>query len=263
MNRQHIDTTLTFHSIYIEELALSFDYVTGTNVVHKFPLHIHESLCIGLITKGTRNIILPEKTETINRNELFVINQNQPHAITQTEPHDYIVITVKGLADTISFHNNIKSDIGVDLFLRLFNTIKNGDTVSLPEKWHSLYEYLMKTHKLSETSDKDKCLVCKSLEFIQTNYQNQIQIKDIASHVCMSTFHFCRLFKQKTGLSPRNYLKQYRLSQSYKRLKHEIPVFDTAIETGFYDSSHFIKTFYAYMAVSPGIYQKSVTKKLF
>ena len=240
---------------------MSFDYVTGTNVVHKFPLHIHESLCIGLITKGKRTLILSGKMETINRNELFVINKNQPHTIIQTEPHDYIVITIKGLSDSITFCNIIKAKTGVDLFLMLFNTLRHEEKVSIPEKWNRLYEYLIHTYSQPESSDSDKNFICNSLAYIQTNYQNQIQIKDIASHVCMSTFHFCRLFKQSTGLSPHNYLKQYRLSQSYKRLKHKTPVFDTAIETGFYDSSHFIKTFHSYMAVSPGKYQESVTKK--
>ena len=88
MNLNNNSKNLAFHSIYNEELALNFDYVTGINIAHKFPLHIHESLCIGLITKGKRNIILSGKTETINQGEIFVINKNQPHSINQTEPHD-------------------------------------------------------------------------------------------------------------------------------------------------------------------------------
>ena len=257
-----ITKNLAFHSIYNEELELNFDYVAGINVAHKFPLHIHESLCIGLITKGDRDIVLSGKKVTIHQGEIFVINKNQPHAISQTEQHDYIVITIKGLPDIIPFHNIIKSDICVDLFLQLFSSLKNGETDTLPEKWNNLYKHLSDTHNnLPASPDSDEAFIMKSIEYIKHNYRNQIQIKDIASHVCMSTFHFCRLFKQSTGLSPHNYLKQYRLSQSYKRLKHKTPVFDTAIETGFYDSSHFIKTFHSYMAVSPGKYQESVTKK--
>ena len=261
MNLKNIDKKLAFHSIYNEELELNFDYVTGIDVAHIFPLHIHESLCIGLITKGIRNIILSGKEKIINRNEIFVINKNQPHTIRQTEPHDYIVITIKGLKDAISFHNIIRSDMCVYLFLELFNALKNGESDSLPEKWNNLYGYLANSYKLPASSDVNIGFIRKSLEFIHNNYRQQIQIKDIASHACMSTFHFCRLFKKITGLTPHNYLKQYRLSQSYKSLRHKTPVFDTAIETGFYDSSHFIRTFHSYMAVSPKEYQESVTKQ--
>ena len=82
MNVQNNNNTenLAFYSMYHDELALKFDCVVGNNVSHKFPLHIHESLCIGLITKGERNIILQDKTETIHQNEIFVINKNQPQA---------------------------------------------------------------------------------------------------------------------------------------------------------------------------------------
>jgi AraC family transcriptional regulator len=99
------------------------------------------------------------------------------------------------------------------------------------------------------------------LDYIKINYQNPISIEDIAQHAYLSTYHFSRLFKQLTGLSPHNYLKQYRLSQSYRHLQGNTSVFDTAIKTGFYDSSHFIKTFYSYMAVSPKAYQDSVIRK--
>ena len=259
--RNNNNTKLTFHSLYNEELALNFDCVVGINVAHRFPLHIHESLCIGLITNGERNITLSGKTETLHQGEMFVINKNQPHAISQTEPHDYIAITIKGLSGTTSFCNTIKSDICADLFLRLFDAIKNGEDASLPENWKNLYKNLTDMHTLPASPDIDEVFIRKALEFIHNNYRHQIQIKDIASHACMSTFHFCRLFKKITGLTPHNYLKQYRLSQSYKSLRHKTPVFDTAIETGFYDSSHFIRTFHSYMAVSPKEYQESVTKQ--
>ena len=253
---------LDFYSAYHDELALKYGCVVGSNVIHTFPLHIHESLCIGLITKGERNIIWSDKAETIHRNEIFIINKNQPHAINQIEPHDYVAITISGLSDNTSYENIIKSSRCADLFCKLFDVIKKGEFAFLSEKWNNLYQYLIETHKLSTLlTVNDDFFIKKSLEYIQANYQSQISVNDIAVHACMSTYHFCRLFKQMTGLSPHNYLKQYRLSRSYKYLQQNTPVFDTAIETGFYDSSHFIKTFHSYMAVSPKKYQESVTKQ--
>ena len=263
MNIQYTNNTdsLAFYSMYHNELALKFDCVVGKDVLHKFPLHIHESLCIGLITKGERNIIWTDKAEAIRQNEIFVINKNQPHAINHVEPHDYIAITINGLSDSVSFRSIIKSDKCIYLFLQLFDAIRNGERTVLSEKWNNLYQYLIGTHRLSGSITARQDSIQRSLEYIQANYQNQISVKDIAAHAFMSTYHFCRLFKQITGLSPHNYLKQYRLSRSYKRLKQNKTVFDTAIETGFYDSSHFIKTFHSYMAVSPKKYQQSVTKQ--
>jgi Transcriptional regulator containing an amidase domain and an AraC-type DNA-binding HTH domain len=251
---------LAFHSVYDEKLALKFDCVIGSDVHHNFPMHIHDSLCIGLICKGKRVFVLPGKLETVNQNEIFIINRNQPHAISRTDPHDYIVINVKGNLYDAVFENVIKSDICLELFLQLFQAIKENNTSNLSIKWGELYKHLISAYKISDCLTNNEVFIQKAYEYIQANYQQQISVSDIATNACMSTFHFCRLFKQLTGLSPHNYLRQYRLSRSYKHLQSNMPVFDTAIETGFYDSSHFIKTFHSYMAVSPKEYQASVTK---
>ena len=254
-------SNLAFNSVYDEKLALKFDCVIGSDVCHNFPMHVHDSLCIGLICKGKRCFILPGKSETVNQNELFVINRNQPHAISRTTPHDYIVINVKGNLYDAVFGNVIKSDICLDLFLQFFQALKEKDLNRLFEKWEKLYKHLIMAHKTSDCLTNNEVFIQKAYEYIQANYQQQISVNDIAANACMSTYHFSRLFKQLTGLSPHNYLRQYRLSRSYKHLQNNTSVFDTAIVTGFYDSSHFIKTFHSYMAVSPKEYQASVTKQ--
>lgn len=254
------NSNFAFRSVYNEELALRFDCVIANDVHHHFPIHIHDSLCIGFISKGKRNIIWLDKTVTINQNEIFVINKNQPHAITQAEPHDYIAITVKGKLDNDIFENIINTNICRDLFLQLFCTLRNNSS-DLSENWQNLYAYLSEVHRLSDSLTIQEDFIRKSLEYIHLNYQQQISVEDIAIHACISTYHFCRLFKELMGLSPHNFLRQYRLSQSYKHLRNNTPVFDTAIEIGFYDSSHFIKTFHSYMAVSPKKYQESITKQ--
>ena len=254
-------SSIAFHPVYDEKSALKFECVTGSDVHHNFPMHIHDSLCIGLICKGKRDFILPGKSLTVNQNELFIINRNQPHAISRTKPHDYIVINIKGIINDAVFENVIKSDVCLELFLQLFQTLREKDVSCLSEKWKQLYEHLIMAHKTSDCLTINDVFIRKAYEYIQANYQQQISVNDIAANACMSTYHFCRLFKQLTGLSPHSYLRQYRLSRSYKHLQNNTSVFDTAIETGFYDSSHFIKTFHSYMVVSPKEYQASVTKQ--
>lgn len=252
-----------FYSFSCKKFELRFDCVVGENVTHNFPLHIHDSLCIGMITKGQRVLILSENIEIINSNEVFIINRNQPHAITQEEPHDYIAITIKGkgLSNVPLFQNIISADICVSLFLQLYHELKKGYIENILPAWIRLCQYLTDTYRINSTLYPKDNLIRKSIEYIQTNYQSPISVNDIANQACMSTYHFCRLFKQLTGLSPHNYLKQHRLSRSYGCLQQNTPVFDTAIETGFYDSSHFIKTFQTYMAVTPKEYQESIIKQ--
>ncbi|MDR2038449.1 MAG: AraC family transcriptional regulator [Bacteroidales bacterium] len=254
---------MIFYSVCSEALALKFDAVVGNDVSHKFPVHIHDSLCIGLITKGQRNMVLSGVPRIIRQQEIFVIRRYQSHAIDQMTPHDYIAITVKGEnLNNCAFDNVIASDTCIDLFLQLFDAIKDHEVHKLSGKWLRFYQYLVDTHGISSGNFPfDEGFIKKTMEYIHDHYSSQISVKDMAAHACMSTYHFCRLFKKITGLSPHNYLRQYRLSNSYRSLQQKNPVFDTAIETGFYDSSHFIRTFQAYMAVSPKEYQESVTRQ--
>jgi AraC family transcriptional regulator len=41
----------------------------------------------------------------------------------------------------------------------------------------------------------------------------------LASDSGLSRFHFCRAFKESTGLSPHNWLRQYRLEQAMTMLR--------------------------------------------
>jgi len=221
---------LSFYSTYSEKSALKFDCVIGNNVSHKFPLHIHDSLCIGLVTKGQRNIAWSDKSEVINQGEMFIVNRNQPHAINQLKPHDYIAITVKGVSKDRTFKNIINSDACVALFHQLLYAIKDNTPDFTLQKWEDLYEYLSQKHESSLTLMHDEDFMRKASEYMKNNYQHSISVDDIAKYVCMSTSHFCRSFKRLTGLSPHSYLRQYRLSQSYKCLQQNTPIFDTAIE---------------------------------
>lgn len=215
-----------------------------------------------MITRGKRVLILSENSEIIHVNEIFIINRNQPHAISNEEPHDYIAITIKGKGLSNALYQNIiNTHISVSLFLQLYHELKEGNTETILAAWNHLYQYLTEIHQIHLFSSPNEDFINGAIEYIQTNYQRTILVDDIAKHACMSTYHFCRLFKRLTGLSPHSYLKQYRLSRSYRCLQQNTPVFDTAIETGFYDSSHFIKAFQAYMAVSPKEYQEAIIKQ--
>lgn len=217
---------------------------------------------MGLVMKGQRVLTFSDNTEIIHPDEMFVINRNQPHAICRNEPHDYVAIAIKGKGlSNVLFQNMVNTDVSVNLFLQLYNELKAGCAEKILSAWYRLYQYLIDTHAIYSTLFPKGDFVRKSIEYMQANYQHPILVNDIADHVCMSTYHFCRSFKQLTGLSPHNYLKQYRLSRSYGYLQQNTPVFDTAIETGFYDSSHFIKVFQTYMGVSPKEYQESVIKQ--
>lgn len=254
--RSYID----FFSCKDNTSGMCIDCVIGSNVNHNFPTHIHDSICIGLITKGKRYLTLSGNTEVFREGEMFVINKNEPHSIRQDYPHDYIAITAKGMDSDINLNNRIDSNLCRALFLNVFLSIGENNIDKIIDSWNQLYQHLIENEKSDEILSDNMGILIKSLSYIQNHYQEPIKVDDIAQSGAVSKFHFSRLFKDLTGLSPHNYLIQYRLRKSYNQLKSDSSVFDVAVNSGFYDSSHFIKLFYEHMAVSPKEYQDSIKK---
>jgi AraC-like DNA-binding protein/mannose-6-phosphate isomerase-like protein (cupin superfamily) len=251
---------LVFHNVTDSAKNIHFESVIGKDVSHEFPFHVHHSLCIGLITKGMRRIVFPENEVCIREGELFVINPLQPHAIQQRHPHDYAIITVKGLSDCPIFNRHIQSVQCKRLFVNLLDAIRHHETKELSAHWDRLFASLCRYQGNKIRSTGTNTVIEKTMIYIAANYQNPITVSDIAKYNCMSVFHYCRIFKLMTGISPHKYLIQYRLSMSRKYLQEEKMIFDAAIDSGFYDSSHFIRNFYNYMAISPKSYRQSILK---
>jgi AraC-like DNA-binding protein/mannose-6-phosphate isomerase-like protein (cupin superfamily) len=253
------DCKISFRSVYNETSGLRFDLAIGNFVERNFPMHIHDSLCIGLVRSGERRIILTDKEIVVTQGEIFVIAPNQPHSVVCSRPHDYVAVTVKRVPRDDIFENVINTDQCRQLFAELTNAIEENSP-KLDGKWYNLYSHLINTHLSPKPSPVSKDFVRRSLEFISRNYDKPVSVGDIAAHAHMSTFHFSRLFRQHVGMSPHSFLVQYRLSRSREELRGNAQVFDAAIGAGFYDSSHFIKTFRSHMAASPQRYREQVSK---
>ena len=208
-----------------------------------------------------RRITFPENEICVHENELFVINPLQLHAIRQQNSHDYIAITVKGLTDYPVFEPHIQTIQCKHLFINVLNAIQHADLQILTSVWDKLFAYLCRYHCKKIAPTATNAIMEKTMAYISANYQHPIKVSDLAKYNCMSVFHFCRVFKSMTGMSPHNYLIQYRLSMSRKSLQVNESIFNAAIDAGFYDSSHLIRNFYKYMALSPESYRLSILKK--
>ena len=83
----------------------------------------------------------------------------------------------------------------------------------------------------------------------------RLTVTELAAEGGMSRFQFTRAFALATGLSPLAYLTQRRLSRAKQLLQQgATPVF-AALETGFFDQSHFSRHFKRVMGATPGQYR--------
>ncbi len=95
------------------------------------------------------------------------------------------------------------------------------------------------------------------LQYIQSNYQDKISLKTLASLISMSEEHFCRFFKKIMNRTPVDYLNCFRIQKAAKLLEcTDKKIYEVALDVGFDCFSHFITTFRKYMGASPSKYRK-------
>lgn len=104
--------------------------------------------------------------------------------------------------------------------------------------------------------------VQKALDFIHSEYMNEITVEKIASLLTLDRTYFSVLFKKKTGLSPKQYLLDYRMSVAASLLtEKKVSVSLAASSVGYQDIYTFSKMFKRHFGVSPKEYLKREREK--
>ena len=83
-------------------------------------------------------------------------------------------------------------------------------------------------------------------------------MKTLAEVAGLSRYHFSRVFRQATGLSPYAYFEQLRLARARLLLHTGASVSGAAFSVGFSDQSHLTRHFGAQVAATPGAYVRAV-----
>lgn len=115
--------------------------------------------------------------------------------------------------------------------------------------------------KTSFISDKHKKnylpVIEKTREYLQSNFGSNITMEELALVSHMSPFHFNRIFKQMTGVSPYQYLLNFRINHAAWLLKStEDAIASVGWSAGFNSPDHFSYAFKASTGLSPQIYRQ-------
>ena len=91
-----------------------------------------------------------------------------------------------------------------------------------------------------------------SMNYINTNYMNDVSVEDAARIAGFSKFHFSRLFKQFTNQTFLGYLNQRRINAAETLLMNpRLSVTDVALQSGFSSLSTFNRTFRTLKSCTP------------
>ncbi len=85
----------------------------------------------------------------------------------------------------------------------------------------------------------------------------EFSLERLAAQAGLSRFHFQRLFKSATGVSPSRYHINLRMEEARRLLREtKMSVVDVALEVGYTDPSHFARLFRRETGLSPSEYRR-------
>jgi AraC family transcriptional regulator len=92
-------------------------------------------------------------------------------------------------------------------------------------------------------------------EYIQQNLDKDLTLAELAAVVCMSPYHFARLFKCSTGVPPHRFVVRQRIARARGVLATpELSIAEISRLVGFRTASHFTTVFRRVLGITPGAY---------
>jgi AraC-like DNA-binding protein len=96
----------------------------------------------------------------------------------------------------------------------------------------------------------------RASDYMRAYYNSNITIEDICGEIHVSPFHFIRMFKQRTGITPHQFLLRMRIEKARELLSSgRYSISETASACGFVSIAHFYEKFKAVTGVPPGNYK--------
>jgi AraC-like DNA-binding protein len=270
--KKQSDSIKTFNLPFISGIEVIF----GEHIINEFRRHIHKTYIIGIVEEGQRVITHSKGSVKILEKEVFVLNPNQVHSCSSENPgHSYKILsvsskTMQSIASYISemqekrpYFKKIHYESGLlsNKMIRLFEVIAEPEFhIQIESALYSFLTYLIMRFSespplicaLGEQKDSIK-RVC---DYIQHSFAENLSLKKLAEIACLSPFHFQREFKKRVGVTPHEYLSDFKIYQSKKMLLNSEDIADIAAQLGFFDQSHFSRIFKKTVGISPGKYAK-------
>lgn len=118
---------------------------------------------------------------------------------------------------------------------------------------HLLRNYCTVRPKLSSYADGlSQPTLQRVTEYIHEYLHQNLKLSELSAIAQLSPYHFLRLFKQKIGITPHQYILQCRIEQAKYLLQHsELSLAEIAVRVGFCDQSHLTRNFKRVVGVTP------------
>lgn len=127
---------------------------------------------------------------------------------------------------------------------------------------HLIANYTVDRWKPSTAPRKlDERRLKRVTDYIEAHYAEPTPLERLAAEACLSPFHFARLFREATGLTPHRYVTDRRVRAAREALAlGRATLMEIAVEQGFGTQDNFTRVFRRSTGLTPGQYRATVRR---
>jgi AraC-like DNA-binding protein len=246
--------------------------------------HYHPEYEIVFVRKGSGKLHIGEHLKNYEEGELVFIGPDLPHTgfgYGVIGEHEEIVVQLRKdflgeefmqkpelqqirklferAKQGLSFQGKSRKIVAAKLqkmltfshFERLVELLNIFDILATTNE----FSVLNSADKRFDFNHKDEDRINKVYEYVEQNYQKNIDIQAVADLANLTIPSFCRYFKKISHITYTDFVNEYRINQACRLLFENKPIADICFEVGFNNISHFNKTFKQLKGVSPREYK--------
>lgn len=249
------------------------EVLQGSFTSRSFKAHFHDSYTLILVESGTADYSYKKNEMVVSPNRLLVLNPYEVHTGKQLGEGIWNFRSMYIPQSVVKENFDTESD-QLPIFGRRYI-----DDIPFLSRYQLLHEQLM-TKEISINEESQLSLLLQELtelaglelindesdtyssvcgrmrDYIHEYYMENIQLDDLMSVSGLSKFHMIKVYREKYGLPPHQYLNNLRIERAKKLLAQGMSATDVTHSVGFFDQSHFIKHFKAMVGVTPSQYAK-------
>lgn len=158
----------------------------------------------------------------------------------------------------VEFRDNGPVARAWDLYREFTGTGTDSDVAIESLVW----EILTSSLTVAQRSERAPAWLRDARDLIEARFGHPVSLRLLAEDAGMHPVYFAAAFRKFFGCSVGEYVRRRRLQRAREKLTDsDAPLAQIALEVGFADQSHFVRTFKRFTGLTPGQYRTFLTFK--
>jgi AraC-like DNA-binding protein len=271
---QYIDTQTSSSQKNVSDLILYNCGTENCDSNYFFGPIAREFNLIHFVLKGCGKLAIDSETYPVKEKQAFLIPANKIafYQADSNDPWEYCWVGFMGIKSgnylqNIARLNDKEYVIDLEDVDYFYNTIKEMLRISGTTLSSSLFIQGYLHHILAKlVSDGENRNISnphhlsyslQAMNYFDKNYSDNLQINDIAKFLGLHPNYLSTIFKQETGVTPKEYLIQLRIKKARELLEQtNYPINVISNSVGYSDQLTFSRAFKTVTGKSPKEYRK-------